>query len=124
MTDTPAVRNNPALSRFELDTKAGMAVVNYRAAPGVLTFYHTEVPPQLTPAALPDTLFPGLVVTIQPGERGSSMTSLAGGMSTSIPSSSKYMSAWRLAEIRSAGSLASSARCRTARSSMNPMTGR
>ena len=28
----------------------------------------TEVPPQLTPAALPPNLFPDLVVTIQPGE--------------------------------------------------------
>jgi predicted GNAT family acetyltransferase len=47
MADTPAVLNNHSLSRFELDTGDGIAVVNYRAAPGVLTFYHTEVPPQL-----------------------------------------------------------------------------
>lgn len=48
MTETQAaVRNNPALSRFELETEAGIAVANYRAGPGVLTFYHTEVPPQL-----------------------------------------------------------------------------
>ena len=48
MTETTAaVRNNTALSRFELDTGDGVAVANYRAAPGVLTLYHTEVPPQL-----------------------------------------------------------------------------
>jgi predicted GNAT family acetyltransferase len=48
MTDTTAaVRNNPALSRFELDVEDGIAVIDYHAAPGVLTFYHTEVPPQL-----------------------------------------------------------------------------
>ena len=48
MTDTTAaVRNNPALSRFELDVEDGIAVIDYHAAPGVLTFYHTEVPRQL-----------------------------------------------------------------------------
>ena len=48
MTETTAaVRNNAALSRFELDTGDGIAVANYRVAPGVLTIHHTEVPPQL-----------------------------------------------------------------------------
>ena len=47
MTDQPAVRNNLALSRFELDTGDGIAVVNYHASPGVLTLVHTEVPRQL-----------------------------------------------------------------------------
>jgi predicted GNAT family acetyltransferase len=48
MTETPVtVRNNTALSRFELETDAGIAVANYHASPGVLTLYHTEVPPQL-----------------------------------------------------------------------------
>jgi len=56
MTDQPAVRNNPAHSRFELDTGAGMAVVNYHAAPGVLTFVHTEVPRQLRERGLASRL--------------------------------------------------------------------
>lgn len=48
MTETStAVQNNAALARFELDTGYGIAVLNYRAAPGVLIFYHTEVPPRL-----------------------------------------------------------------------------
>jgi predicted GNAT family acetyltransferase len=47
MTEANAVRNNAALSRFELNTGDGIAVANYRAADGVLTIYHTEVPPQL-----------------------------------------------------------------------------
>ena len=48
MSETlPTVRNNTALSRFELETEAGTAVVNYRATPGALMFYHTEVPAPL-----------------------------------------------------------------------------
>ena len=47
MTDTPAVRDNPALSRFELDTGAGVAVALYRASPGLRSIYHTEVPAAL-----------------------------------------------------------------------------
>lgn len=47
MAETPAVLHNHSLSRFELDTGDGIAVTYYHAAPGVLTFYHTEVPAQL-----------------------------------------------------------------------------
>jgi predicted GNAT family acetyltransferase len=48
MSDTTAkVRHNAALSRFELDVEDGVAVIDYHVAPGVLNFYHTEVPPQL-----------------------------------------------------------------------------
>jgi hypothetical protein len=48
MTEALAtVRNNPVLSRFELETERGTAVALYRTAPGVLTIYHTEVPPAL-----------------------------------------------------------------------------
>jgi predicted GNAT family acetyltransferase len=46
MTD-PTVRNNTALSRFELETEFGMAVANYRASDGAVAIYHTEVPSQL-----------------------------------------------------------------------------
>ena len=41
-----AVRDNPARSRFELDVGGGTAVANYKVAGGVITFTHTEVPPQ------------------------------------------------------------------------------
>jgi len=41
-----AVRDNPALSRFELDANGVTAVANYKIADGVITFTHTEVPPQ------------------------------------------------------------------------------
>jgi predicted GNAT family acetyltransferase len=42
-----SVRDNPALSRFELDADGATAVANYRRAGGVITFTHTEVPPRL-----------------------------------------------------------------------------
>jgi predicted GNAT family acetyltransferase len=41
-----AVRDNPALSRFELDADGVTAVANYRLDGRVITFTHTEVPPQ------------------------------------------------------------------------------
>jgi uncharacterized protein len=43
----PVVRDNTALSRFELDVDGGVAFVNYRCADGVLTLTHTEVPREL-----------------------------------------------------------------------------
>jgi predicted GNAT family acetyltransferase len=39
-----AVLDNKAEHRFEIDTGGGIAVANYRLAPGVMTFTHTEVP--------------------------------------------------------------------------------
>ena len=39
-----AVRHNAEQRRFELDTSAGLAVADYRLSPGILTFFHTEVP--------------------------------------------------------------------------------
>ena len=45
MTETAtALRDNTARSRFELDTGDGIAFLSYHGTPGVLIFYHTEVP--------------------------------------------------------------------------------
>jgi hypothetical protein len=41
-----AVRDNPTLSRFELHANGVTAVANYTIAGNVITFTHTEVPPQ------------------------------------------------------------------------------
>lgn len=38
------VRDNPALSRFELDADGVTAVANYRLAGNVMTLTHTETP--------------------------------------------------------------------------------
>ena len=42
-----AVRNNTALSRFELDAEGGTAVANDRLDNGVIAFFHTETPAHL-----------------------------------------------------------------------------
>jgi predicted GNAT family acetyltransferase len=41
------VRLNAAQSRFELDAHGHTAFAYYQLAPGVITFTHTEVPPEL-----------------------------------------------------------------------------
>jgi len=42
------VRDNTQLHRFELDADGHTAVAHYRLSPGVITFTHTEVPPELS----------------------------------------------------------------------------
>jgi uncharacterized protein len=41
------VRHNEAAGRFESDTGAGTAVLEYRRKPHSITFVHTEVPPEV-----------------------------------------------------------------------------
>lgn len=41
------VRDNPALSRFELDVDGDVAFLNYRMAGGEMLMTHTETPPAL-----------------------------------------------------------------------------
>ena len=40
----PAIRDNTALHRFEMDTEAGIAFANYRKTGDTLAIFHTEVP--------------------------------------------------------------------------------
>jgi predicted GNAT family acetyltransferase len=42
-----AVSNNPAHHRYELDVDGHIAATYYKKAGGVITFIHTEVPPEL-----------------------------------------------------------------------------
>jgi uncharacterized protein len=57
-----AVRDNPALSRFELDVNGVTAVANYQLNGQVMTFARTEVPPQLIAGALQAARARGLKV--------------------------------------------------------------
>jgi hypothetical protein len=45
MNDT--VSNNPAKHRYELEVDGHVAATYYKIADGVITFIHTEVPPEL-----------------------------------------------------------------------------
>jgi uncharacterized protein len=40
------LHDNPELSRFEMDDDGVLSVANYRLADHLMTFTHTEVPPQ------------------------------------------------------------------------------
>jgi len=53
------VRDNPALSRFELDANGVTAVSYYTLAGGVMTFTHTEVPPQARGGGIASRLIAG-----------------------------------------------------------------
>ena len=53
------VRDNPALSRFELQTNGVTAIANYKVAGGVITFTHTEVPKQARHGGIASRLIEG-----------------------------------------------------------------
>jgi predicted GNAT family acetyltransferase len=55
----PIVRDNAALSRYELDAEGHTAFSNYRLTPGVITFTHTEVPAQLRERGIGSALVQG-----------------------------------------------------------------
>jgi hypothetical protein len=59
MTDT--IKDNVARSRFEMDTNDGIAFVNYRLAPGVITLSHTEVPEELEGRGLGSAIVRGVL---------------------------------------------------------------
>jgi len=56
------VRDNTALSRFELDADDVTAVANYRLAGNVMTITHTEVPPHARNRGIASRLIEGILV--------------------------------------------------------------
>ncbi len=54
-----AIRDNPTLSRFELDAEGVTAVANYWIAGNVITFTHTEVPQQARRSGIASRLVAG-----------------------------------------------------------------
>jgi predicted GNAT family acetyltransferase len=54
-----SVRDNAALSRFELDAEGAMALAYYRLADGVMTFTHTETPRSLRGRGIASRLIHG-----------------------------------------------------------------
>jgi predicted GNAT family acetyltransferase len=55
------VRDNAALSRFELDAGGVMAFMNYRLADGVITLDHTETPQQARGRGIASQLTAGVL---------------------------------------------------------------
>jgi uncharacterized protein len=53
------VRDNTALSRFELDAGGVTAFVNYRLGDGVIALLHTETPPQARGQGIASQLIAG-----------------------------------------------------------------
>ena len=59
------VRDNAALSRFELEADGMTAFVNYQLAGGIITFTHTEVPPQARGHGLAAELIAGALEAVR-----------------------------------------------------------
>jgi len=59
------VRDNAALSRFELDEGGVMAVANYKLGDGVITFTHTEVPLKARGGGIASRLIEGALTAVR-----------------------------------------------------------
>lgn len=53
------VRDNRSASRFEMDTRAGLALINYHRDQGIVTMTHAEVPQELNGQGLGSQLVKG-----------------------------------------------------------------
>jgi predicted GNAT family acetyltransferase len=62
------IRDNTALSRFELEADGHVAFANYTTEPGVITLTHTEVPRALREGGVGTKLVLGTLALIR--ERG------------------------------------------------------
>jgi predicted GNAT family acetyltransferase len=58
---TSTVRDNTALSRFELDAGGVTAFMTYRRGDGVITLQHTETPPQARGQGIASRLVAGVL---------------------------------------------------------------
>ena len=59
------VHDNAALSRFELDVNGITAVANYQLSGKVMTFTHTEVPPQARHGGIASQLIAGALQAVR-----------------------------------------------------------
>jgi predicted GNAT family acetyltransferase len=82
------VRDNPQAQRFEMDLSDGLAVANYRLTPGVVTIYHTEVPPQHEGQGLASKLVTGALELIR--ARGDKVVSRCGFLTAFLRKHAEY----------------------------------
>jgi uncharacterized protein len=66
MNDT--VSNNPAQQRYELAVDGHVAASYYEIADGVVTFVHTEVPPELGGKGIGSKLIKGALDQVRAGD--------------------------------------------------------
>jgi uncharacterized protein len=59
------VRDNKALSRFELEVEGGVAFANYRLAPSAVIITHTETPRALRGRGIASELVKGALALIR-----------------------------------------------------------
>jgi uncharacterized protein len=59
------VRNNESASRYELEVDRGMAVATYRLKRNVITFIHTEVPPDIRRQGIAARLIAGALADLR-----------------------------------------------------------
>ncbi|MDQ2080600.1 GNAT family N-acetyltransferase [Xanthobacteraceae bacterium Astr-EGSB] len=59
------IRDNSALSRFELDAEGGTALAYYRLDEGTITFTHTETPPALRGRGIASRLIDAALASAQ-----------------------------------------------------------
>jgi uncharacterized protein len=62
---TGSVRDNKALSRFELDAEGGLAFANYRLTPSAVIITHTETPRNLRGRGIASELVEGALHLIR-----------------------------------------------------------
>jgi predicted GNAT family acetyltransferase len=62
---TGIVRDNKALSRFELEVEGGLAFANYRLAPSAVIITHTETPRALRGRGIASELVKGALQLIR-----------------------------------------------------------
>jgi uncharacterized protein len=62
---TASVRDNKALSRFELDVEGTVAFANYRLKPDTVIITHTETPPALRGRGIASQLVQGALELIR-----------------------------------------------------------
>jgi predicted GNAT family acetyltransferase len=62
---TSIVRDNKALSRFELEVEGGLAFANYRLAPSAVIITHTETPRALRGRGIASELVKGALQLIR-----------------------------------------------------------
>ena len=62
---TGSVRDNKALSRFELDAEGGLAFANYRLTPSAVIITHTETPRNLRGRGIASQLVKGALELIR-----------------------------------------------------------